>query len=126
MPCIDLVVVCNELNIDPLVWYVAQRRIPPKKAKATRNIIRGILKDDFISEIRYNKWLTNVVQVKKASAKWTMFVDYTNLNKSCLKDLYLFSSIDKVVYNSTKYKLLSFMDAYFRYNQIPKHIVDKD
>ena len=29
-------------------------------------------------------WLANVVMVKKASSKWHMYVNYTNLNKACL------------------------------------------
>jgi hypothetical protein len=54
-----------------------------------------------------------------------MCVDYTDLNRACLKDAYLFPNIDKLVDNSSGYKLLSFMDAYYKYNQIPMSKVDK-
>jgi len=48
-----------------------------------------------------------------------MCVDYTDLNKACPKDAYPHPNIDKLVDNSSSYKLLSFMDAYYDYNQIP-------
>ena len=73
----------------------------------------------FISEISYAQWLSNVVLVKKASGKWRMCMDYTNLNKAFPKYEYPFPNIDKLVDSSSGYKLLSFMDAYSGYNQIP-------
>jgi hypothetical protein len=48
-----------------------------------------------------------------------MCVDYTGLNRVCPKDAYLLPNIDKLVDNSSGYRLLSFMDAYSGYNQIP-------
>jgi len=48
-----------------------------------------------------------------------MCVDNIDLNKACLKDAYMLLNIDKLVDNSSGYKLLSFMDAYSGYNQIP-------
>ena len=53
-----------------------------------------------------------------------MCVDYTDLNRACPKDAYPLPSIDKLVDNSAGFKLLSFMDAYSGYNQIP--MADKD
>jgi len=54
-----------------------------------------------------------------------MCVDYTDLNRACPKDAYLLPNIDKLVDNSSGYKLLSFMDAYSWYNQIPMAEEDK-
>ena len=36
--------------------------------------------------VYYPDWLANVVIVKKASRKWRMCVDFTDLNKACPKD----------------------------------------
>jgi hypothetical protein len=47
-----------------------------------------------------------------------MCVDYTDLHRACPKDAYPLPNIDKLVDNSSGYKLLSFMDAYSGYNQI--------
>jgi hypothetical protein len=54
-----------------------------------------------------------------------MFVDYTDLNRVCLKDAYPLPNIDKLVDNSSGHGLLSFMDAYSVYNQIPMAEEDK-
>ena len=50
-----------------------------------------------------------------------MCVDYTDLNKACLKDPYLLPSIDGLVDAASGFRFLSFMDAYSGYNQIPMH-----
>jgi len=55
-----------------------------------------------------------------------MCVDYTNLNRACPKDAYPLPNIDKLVDNSYGYKLLSFMEAYSGYNQIPMAEEDKN
>jgi len=54
-----------------------------------------------------------------------MCVDYADLNRDCPKDAYLLPNIDKLVDNSSGYKLLFFMDAYSGYNQIPMAEEDK-
>ena len=47
-----------------------------------------------------------------------MYVDFIDLNKAYLKDSYLFSRIDLLVDSMASHQLLSFMDAFSRYNQI--------
>ena len=56
--------------------------------------------------------------VKKASEKWRMCVDFTDLNKAYPKDSFPFSSIDRLVDASVGHHVLSFMDAFSGYNQI--------
>jgi len=54
--------------------------------------------------------------VKKSNDKWWMYVDYTNLNKACPKDMYPLPSIDRLVDNTSGYEMLGFLDAYSWYN----------
>jgi len=63
----------------------------------------------------------NIVLVKKANGKRRMCVDFTDLNKACPKDSYPLLSIDSLVDNVSRCRLLSFLDAFSRYNQIPMH-----
>jgi len=56
--------------------------------------------------------------VKKSNGKWRMCVDYTNINKSCPKDSYPLSIIDRLIDRATGHTILSFLDAYSGYNQI--------
>ena len=47
-----------------------------------------------------------------------MCVDFTDLNKACPKDSYSLPRIDQLVDSTASHRLLSFMDAFFGYNQI--------
>ena len=67
-----------------------------------------------------------MVMVKKANSKWRMCVDFTNLNKACPKDSYPLPRIDQLVDSTAGYKLLSFMDAFFGYNQIKMDKADQE
>ena len=66
----------------------------------------------------YPEWLSNVILVKKANGKWRMCVDFTDLNKACPKNSFPLLRIDQLVDSSAGHKLLTFMDAFSRYNQI--------
>ena len=72
----------------------------------------------FIREVYYSKWLANVVLVKKANGKWRMCIDFTDLNKAYPKDSFPLPRIDQLVDSTAEHKLLTFMDAFSRYNQI--------
>jgi len=88
--------------------------------------VAQLARAEFIRELVYNTWLANVVMVKKSNGKWRMCVDYTDLNKAYLKDIYPLPSIDRLVDNTSGYELLSFLDAYSEYNQIRMYTPDKD
>ena len=47
-----------------------------------------------------------------------MCIDFTDLNKACLKDSFPLSKIDQLVDSTAGHKLLTFMDAFSGYNQI--------
>jgi len=52
--------------------------------------------------------------------KWDLQnVDFTDLNKACPKDSYPLPKIDKLVDAKAGHALLSFMDTFFGYHQIP-------
>ncbi|GAU29247.1 hypothetical protein TSUD_391950 [Trifolium subterraneum] len=85
MSGIDLEVACHQLTIDPRASAVVQRRRKqsPEKAEAARKAIKDLLEANFIVEAQ-----------------------------ACPKDAYPLPNIDKLVDNSSGFKLLSFMDAY--------------
>ena len=80
----------------------------------------------FIKEVYYPDWLANVVMVKKASGKWRMCIDFTDLNKACPKDSYPLPRIDQLVDSTAGHQLLSFMDAFSGYNQIKMDEADQE
>ena len=67
-----------------------------------------------------------MVLVKKANGKWRMCVDFTDLNKACPKDSFPLPKIDQLVDSTAGHSLLSFMDAFSGYNQIPMDEQDEE
>ena len=85
-----------------------------------------LLKAGFIREVNYPNWISNIALVKKANGKWRMCIDFKNLNKACPKDSYPLPRIDQLVDATLGHELLTFMDAFFGYNQIRKALEDKE
>ena len=54
--------------------------------------------------------------VKKASGKWRICVDFTDLNKACPKDSYPLPRVDVLVDSTARHQLLIFIDAFSSYN----------
>nr|KYP76658.1 Transposon Ty3-I Gag-Pol polyprotein [Cajanus cajan] len=93
---------------------------------AVETEIAKLLDAGFIREVHYTTWLANVVMVKKPNGKWRMCTDYTNLNKACPKDAYPLLNIDRLVDGASGHGILTFLDAYSGYNQIPMHSRDEE
>lgn len=55
-----------------------------------------------------------------------MCIDFTDLNKACPKDSYLFSWINQLIDATSSHELPTFMDAFSRYNQIRMVTKDKE
>jgi putative transposase len=70
-------------------------------------------------EVFYPDWLANPVLVLKKNNTWCMCIDYTSLNKACPKDPSALPRIDQVIDSTAGCDLLSFLDAYLGYHQIP-------
>ncbi|XP_065004107.1 uncharacterized protein LOC135636345 [Musa acuminata AAA Group] len=120
MPGIDPGVTQHHLNIHPEARPVKQkpRKFAPDRQKAISDEFNRLREAGFITEVKYPRWLPNVVLVKKHSGSWRMCVDYTDLNRACSKDCYPFSMIDQLVDATVGYELIIFMDVFSGYNQI--------
>jgi hypothetical protein len=51
----------------------------------------------FVREIHHPDRIANPVLVPKKNGKWRMCVDYTSMNKACLKDLFPLPRSDQVI-----------------------------
>ena len=98
----------------------------PERDSAIKDEVQKLMVVKFIREVYYSDWLANVVMVKKANGKWRMCVNFTDLNKACPKDSYPLPRIDQLVDSTEGHKLLSFMDAFFGYNQIRMDEADQE
>ncbi|GAU24562.1 hypothetical protein TSUD_149030 [Trifolium subterraneum] len=126
MPGIDESIITHKLAIHPDAKPVSQqkRKVGEERRSAIDEEVDKLRKANFIEEIKYPEWLANVVMVKKNNGKLRMCVDFIDLNKSCPKDPYPLSNIDRLIDGASGYKTLSFMDAYSGYNQIKMSSTD--
>jgi len=102
MPGIDPDFLCHRHTMYPKVRPVCQRR----------------------RKFNEERWQV-IKEETKANGKWRMCVDFTDLNKACPKDSYPLPSIDALVDSALGCKMLSFLDAFFGYNQIKMHPRDE-
>jgi len=128
MPGIDPSVIVHKLNVELNRRPVKQRRrtFAAERNQAIVEEVEKLLKAGFIREVDYPEWLSNVVLVKKSNGKWRMCVDFTDLNKACPKDSFPLPRIDLSVDSTFEHELLSFMDAFSRYNQIYMEEADQE
>lgn len=113
-------VIAHELNFDPGIKWIAQKRRPvgEEKILAIRHEEGKLVYANFVKDIRFQTWVANPVLVKKSNTKWRLCVDFRDLNKVCPKDSYPLPRIDQLVDATSRHELLSFMDTYSGYNQI--------
>ncbi|XP_017428574.1 uncharacterized protein LOC108336614 [Vigna angularis] len=98
-----------------------RRALSRKRSDSSEKLMNA----QFIRELNYTTWLSNVVMVKKSNGQWRMCVDFTDLNKACPKDSYPLPSIDRLVDGASGHVVLNFLDAYLGYNQIPMYAPDQ-
>jgi hypothetical protein len=121
MPGVPRELIEHELHLDPKAKLIKQRlrHFTQDKKDVTMREIAGLLDTGFIKELYHPDCLTNPILVPKKNKDWRICVDYTDLNKSCKKDPFRFPWIDEVVDSTTGCNLLSFLDCYSGYHQIP-------
>ena len=121
-------VISYHLNTDQSRKPVRQKRqaMDNERYQALKEEVDKLLSNGFIKKSFYPSWLENPVLVKKPNGKWRTCVDFTDLNKACPKDSFLPPRIDQLVDATSGHALLSFMDTYSGYNQIPMHVPDEE
>ena len=125
---IDPAIITHKLNTNPSFKPVKQKRrsFAPERQKAINEEVGKLLQAGAIREVEYLEWLANVVLVKKANGKWRLCIDFTDINKACLKDSFPLPRIDLIVEATAGHELLSFMDAFSGYNQISMNPNDQE
>jgi hypothetical protein len=102
----------HELHLDPKAKPVEQRlcHFTQDKKDGRKREIARLLDAGFIKEVYHPDWLTNLILLPQKNKDWRMCVDYIDLNKA---------SNNQVVDSTTGCSLLSFLDCYSGYHQIP-------
>ncbi|XP_028085990.1 uncharacterized protein LOC114286968 [Camellia sinensis] len=126
MPGIDPSFIIHHLSIKPHFRSFRQRQriFHPEHNTLITSEVDKLLKAQFIKNVDYPRWLSNVILVRKHNGKWRLCVDYSDLNRVCPKDSYPLPQIDLLVDTTAGHQMLSFMDAFSGYNQILMHLAD--
>ena len=98
----------------------------PDRHQIIQTKVDNLLRAGFIREVKYPEWLHNVVVVPKKGGKWRVCVDYTDLNEVCLKDNFPLPQMDQIVDALARHGMLSFLEAFSDYHQIPMHQLDAE
>lgn len=125
---IDPKVSCHLLQVDPSCPPHRQKRraLNTERYEALKEEVERLISNGFVREANYLKWISNPVLVKKHNGKWRVCIDFSNLNQACPKDSFPLPRIDQLVDSTAGHELLSFMDAYSGYNQIPMFPGDEE
>ena len=116
-------VASHKLNVLSAAMPIRQRvrQFHPDRHQIIQTEVDNLLAAGFIREVKYPKWLANVVVVPKKGCKWRVCIDYTDLNEACPKDIFPLPRIDQIVDATAGHGILSFLDAFSGYHPIPIH-----
>ena len=114
VPRVDPEFIVHKLNVDPSFLPKKQkpRRLAKEHVEAVRQEVGRLKEARAIKEIFFLEWLANTVVVKKKNGKWRVYVDFTDLNRACLKDPFPMSKIDQLVDATYGHLRMSFLDAF--------------
>lgn len=96
----------------------AQRRCKPEILPKIEAEVDKLIAAGFIREVKYPKWLSSIVPVKKKNGQTRICVDFRDLNKACPKDDFPIPISELLVDATVGHEIFSFMDGYSGYNQI--------
>jgi len=92
-------IIQHSLDIDPRMRpkKQRQRKMSEERTLAAKAEVQRLLDTNVIREIMYPEWLANVVLVPKKNGKMRICIDFTDLNKACVKDSFPLPRIDTSV-----------------------------
>ena len=102
------------LNVNPTVL---PRKQPPRRSfkehfDTVKEGVNKFKQAGAIKEVFYPEWLANTVVVKKKDEKWRVCVDFTDLNKACLKDPFPMPRMDQQMDAIVGHPWMSFLDVF--------------
>ena len=113
-PGVDPKFICHHLNVNP---SVTPKKQPPRRSSrdhsdAVKDEVTKLKQAGALKEVFYLEWLANTVVVKKKNGKWRVCVDFTDVNKACLKDPFPMPQIYQLVDATIVHPRMSFLDAF--------------
>ena len=94
------------------------RRINPLLLPLVRAEIEKMHDAGIIVPIRFSKWVSNLVSVRKKTGEIRLCIDFRNLNRASLKDNYPLPKMDHILQRVVGSKRISLLDGFSGYNQV--------
>ena len=119
-PGVDPTLISHYLNIN---LAIVPKKQPPrcsskKHSEAIKEEVLKLKQAGAFDEVFYPEWLANTMMVKKKSGKWQVCVNFTDLNKACLKNPFPMPQIDQLMDTTVGHSRMNFLDAFQEYHQI--------
>ena len=118
----------HELNIIPGFAPVRQKKrlMAKERNEIINKEVTALTEAGVVRPTQFPEWISNPVLVRKADGIMRMCVDFTDLNKACLKDSYPLPEIEQKIESLGGFKWKSFLDAYKGYHQVRMEKSDED
>ncbi|GJR14078.1 reverse transcriptase domain-containing protein [Tanacetum coccineum] len=116
----------HQLNVFNHTEPVKQKKrsLAPERNEVVRTQVEELVEAGVLREVKYQTWVSNPIIVKKDDGKWKLRIDFTNINKACIREPHPLPAAELGAENLHKYRLKCFLDTYKGYHQIP--MAEKD
>ncbi|GJS37933.1 reverse transcriptase domain-containing protein [Tanacetum coccineum] len=118
----------HKLNIHPRIFPIRQKKriLAKERNEAITQEASKLVEARILREVYFPRWVANPVMVRKNDGTWRMCIDFTSLNKACLKDSYSLPEIDQKIESLKGFKFKCFLGTYKGYHQIQMSKEDEE
>ena len=109
------------LEKDTIPFKEKLRSMIPLLLPVIEKEIQNLLKSKIIIPLRYSKYISNLVVVRKKNGEIRLCVDFRNLNKC-----YPLPKMEYLLQRVSGASVTSFLDGFFGYNQVGVHPDDQE
>ncbi|GKB32161.1 hypothetical protein Tco_0871562 [Tanacetum coccineum] len=78
----------HQLNVFNHTEPVKQKKrsLAPERNEVVCTQVKELVEAGVLREVKYQKWVSNPIIVKKYDGKWKLCIDFTNINKACIRE----------------------------------------
>ncbi|GJV13602.1 hypothetical protein Tco_1355143 [Tanacetum coccineum] len=65
---------------------IMKRGLAPERSETLHKEVEELTKVNILREVKYQTWVSNPIMIKKGVENWKLCMDFTDINKACLKE----------------------------------------
>nr|GEV29102.1 hypothetical protein [Tanacetum cinerariifolium] len=81
-----------------------KRSLAQERNEAIHSQVKELTEAGILRDIKYQTWGSNPMIVKKDNGKWKLCVDFTNINKACIREPHLLPIAEQMAKGLHKYR----------------------